>query len=297
MHINSKCHFCERCEGKGCVAELPGMGGVYNSANFQANCAAWAHYPAPEGPLPKVRIGPMTGAQQNMGFEVEGDFYPAMLRAAREAGIGLSIGDGTPDEKLRDGIAALKGLGAKGVVIIKPYSNERVRERMAWAESDGVAEILGIDIDSYRIKTMQGLVELFKKSAADLIEIRRGLRLPFLVKGIFRPEDVELVREVKPDIIVISNHGGRVETEHGSTADYLAAHGRELANYSGEVWVDGGLRSKRDLLAAAALGAKGVFIGRPLVSALMRGELADGEAGGLAEVKRVASMVYGLGGE
>lgn len=295
MRINSKCHFCDRCEGRGCVGELPGMGGVYSSANFQANCAAWARYPAPEGPLPRVRIGPMTGAQQNMGFEVEGDFYPAMMRAALEAGIGLSIGDGTPDEKLRDGIAALKGLGAKGAVVIKPYSNERVRERMGWAEEAGVAEILGIDIDSYRIKTMQGLVELFKKSAADLIEIRRGLKLPFLVKGIFRPEDIELVREVKPDIIVISNHGGRVETERGATADFLAAHGRELAGYAGEVWVDGGLRSRRDLLAAAALGARAVFIGRPLVSALMRGELAGGDAGGRAEVCRVAHEVYGLG--
>lgn len=280
MVVESKCHFCPLCLGEGCVGELPGMGGVFDSEIFRLNCAAWAECEAPEGELPRLRLAPITGAVQNIGFESEGDFYPAILGACLEAGIGLSIGDGCPDEKLLFGIAALEGLGAKGAVVVKPYSNEKVRERLEWAS--GVAEAAGIDIDSYRIATMRGLVELFKKGASDLAEIRRGLKVPFLVKGVFRAEDVEMVREVRPDIVIVSNHGGRVETDRASTASVLARYGRELARYSGEVWVDGGLRSRRDLLAAKALGATEVLVGRPLITALLRGG-AEGVASLLSE--------------
>jgi len=118
---------------------------------------------------------------------------------------------------------------------------------------------------------MRGLVELYKKNAGDLIAIKKRLKVPFLVKGVFRAEDVEMMKEVRPDIVIVSNHGGRVETDRASTAGVLARYGSELARYAGEVWVDGGLRSRRDLLAAAALGASEVLIGRPLVTALLRG--------------------------
>lgn len=36
-----KCRLCARCDGYGCRGQLPGMGGVFNSANFIANCLAW----------------------------------------------------------------------------------------------------------------------------------------------------------------------------------------------------------------------------------------------------------------
>lgn len=282
--IESKCHFCELCQGLGCPGEMPGMGGAFGSEIFRLNCAAWAGFGPGQGELPRIRLAPMTGAVQNIGFASEGDFYPAIVDASIRAGVGLSIGDGCPDEKLLFGIAALRARGAKGAVVVKPYSNAKILERLEWAAD--VAEIVGVDIDSWRIVTMRGLVELFRKSAADLLEVKRASRLPFLVKGIFREEDIELVRELKPDIAVVSNHGGRVETEVGSTASFLARHGAELASCAGEVWVDGGIRTRRDLEAARALGAREVLIGRPFVTALLRG--------GREGIARLLEAGYGI---
>lgn len=274
MNLNpdAKCHFCDRCDGRGCIGELPGMGGVYGNENFIGNCADWAQFHGSSaGPLPSVRLAPITGALQNVGYHDERAFYHDLIGASAAAGVLLSIGDGYPDEKLKYGIEALGAIGRRGAVFIKPYENKKVLERMDWAAD--VSEIVGIDIDSYAILTMRNLVNLERKTAAQLLELKASAARegkPFAIKGIFRPEDVELVEAVRPDVAVVSNHGGRVETLHGSTANFLALHGKVLAANSGEVWVDGGVRRRADLVAAWRLGASCVMIGRPFISALLR---------------------------
>jgi len=273
--IEPKCHFCETCDGHGCVSELPGMGGVYDNENFIRNCADWDRYAAATGAvLPEIRLAPITGAMQNVGYAEERPFYGDLVNASVLAGIRLSIGDGYPDEKLRFGIEALSAAGKKGAVFIKPYENDRILERMEWAAP--VAECVGVDIDSYAILTMRNLVNLQQKTPTDLLELKAyagRLGLPFMIKGIFRPEDLALVEAVRPDIIVISNHGGRVATVKGSTVDFLAEHARVLASHSGQVWVDGGIRKRRDLLVASTLGASEVMVARPFITALLHGGL------------------------
>jgi isopentenyl diphosphate isomerase/L-lactate dehydrogenase-like FMN-dependent dehydrogenase len=273
MEIESgaKCHFCDICDGHGCIAELPGMGGAYANENFVSNCSAWAEYHNSGTELPGIRLAPITGALQNVGYHEERAFYFDIIQASVRAGIRLSIGDGYPDEKLKYGIEALQAAGKKGAVFIKPYENHRIIERMEWAEE--VSEIIGVDIDSYAILTMRNLVNLQKKTAADLLELKNHANRPFAVKGVFRLEDIELVKEVRPDIVVVSNHGGRVETDKGSTAAFLARYGKELSRYAGQVWVDGGIRSYRDLAAARNLGAVEVMVGRPFITALLRSGL------------------------
>lgn len=273
----AKCHFCDECDGHGCVSELPGMGGAYGNENFIRNHADWdAFATGSRAALPSIRLAPITGAVQNVGYPDEKSFYFDIMSSCARAGIKLSAGDGYPDEKLKFGIEALESVGRKGAVFIKPYENRMIYDRMEWASH--VAELIGIDIDSYAILTMRNLVNLQRKTASDLLEIkaRAGREgLPFAIKGVFRPEDIELVREVKPDIVVVSNHGGRVETLRGSTVSFLAERGGELARHAGAVWVDGGIRSRRHLETAAALGASEVMIGRPLITALLR-DGADG---------------------
>ncbi len=271
----SKCHFCEVCDGHGCIAELPGMGGVWDNANFIENCAAWKKIPLDTGSsgVPAVRLAPITGALQNVGYPDERQFYHDLVSASLSAGLALSIGDGYPDEKLRYGIEALETAGKKGAVFIKPYDNNKILERIEWARS--VSEIVGVDIDSYAILTMRNLVNLQQKSVSQLKEIKRLAGVPFAIKGIFRKDDLDLVRDVRPDIVVISNHGGRVETDRGSTAAFLSRYGKELSGLCGELWVDGGIRTLRDVQVAGMLGAKTVMIGRPVLTAL----LSDGVSG------------------
>ncbi|MGP1509241.1 MAG: alpha-hydroxy-acid oxidizing protein [Treponema lecithinolyticum] len=272
-----KCRFCAQCDGFGCTGELPGMGGFSNNINFQLNCAAWDNldtngpFALPDAPLPSVRLAPITGAVENIGYTTEQSFYFDMIEAADKAGVKLSIGDGYPDIKLQSGIRAvqkrqLTNPMAQAAVFIKPYPNERIFERLEWSYS--VAEIIGIDIDSYNILTMRRLVQLEKKTAAKLIELKHRVHIPFALKGIFTAQDVDLVKQVKPDIVVISNHGGRVENRIGSTAEFLAEYGVVLKNQCKELWVDGGIRKLRDIQAAGAWGVAQVMVGRPFITAL-----------------------------
>ncbi|MBP5792186.1 MAG: alpha-hydroxy-acid oxidizing protein, partial [Spirochaetaceae bacterium] len=145
-------------------------------------------------------------------------------------------------------------------------------ERAEWAS--GIAETVGIDIDAYNILTMRNLVSLEKKNAELLSEIKQYvngvLKVPFALKGIFTTQDIELVKALKPDIVAISNHGGRVDNRTGSTIDFLAEQHKTLEHYCGEIWIDGGIRKKRDIFVASFFGAKQVMIARPLISALCK---------------------------
>ena len=271
-----KCHRCARCNGYGCPDMLPGLGGVMGGANFQANCADWKALAgtvssealdAVEVLPSKLRCGPVTGAVENIGYANEGDFYYPYLKNAYDAGFGLCIGDGCPDEKLKFGIAAVEKIGANldAAFFLKPYPQERLFERIEWIGKH--ARYIGIDIDSYNILTMRNLVNLERKTAAQLEEFRKRSGVPFVIKGVFTDEDIELVKEVHPDVVYISNHGGRVETRKGSTADFLAAEGPKLKKYCDQLWIDGGIRTRRDIQTALYYGADQVIMARSPIRA------------------------------
>ena len=281
-----KCHRCPECNGYGCPDMLPGLGSVMGGVNFQANCADWKalagtvsaeELDAVEVLPSKLRCGPVTGAVENIGYTNEGDFYYPYLKNAYDAGFGLCIGDGCPDEKLKFGIAAVEKIeqeagagGATGANLdaaffLKPYPQERLFERIEWIGKH--ARYIGIDIDSYNILTMRNLVNLERKTAAQLEEFRKRSGVPFVIKGVFTDEDIELVKEVRPDVVYISNHGGRVETRKGSTADFLAAEGSKLKKYCDQLWIDGGIRTRRDIQTALYYGADQVIMARSPIRA------------------------------
>ncbi|KAE9603108.1 hypothetical protein Lal_00018613 [Lupinus albus] len=98
--------------------------------------------------------------------------------------------------------------------------------------------------------------------------------LPILVKGVLTAEDARIAAEVGAAGIIVSNHGARQLDYVPSTIMALeevvkGAQGRL------PVFLDGGVRRGTDVFKALALGASGIFIGRPVVFSLA----ADGEAG------------------
>ncbi len=98
--------------------------------------------------------------------------------------------------------------------------------------------------------------------------------LPVVVKGVLRPQDARRCLDAGATAVWVSNHGGRQLDYAAATADCLAAVVAEVGS-SAEVYVDGGVRSARHALAALALGARGVFLGRLPMYALA----ADGATG------------------
>ncbi len=96
-------------------------------------------------------------------------------------------------------------------------------------------------------------------------------RLPVVVKGVLRPDDARRCVQAGARGIWVSNHGGRQLDRVASTASCLPAVAAAVAGEA-EVYVDGGLRSGLDVLAATALGADAVFLGRLPLFALAQGE-------------------------
>jgi isopentenyl diphosphate isomerase/L-lactate dehydrogenase-like FMN-dependent dehydrogenase len=98
--------------------------------------------------------------------------------------------------------------------------------------------------------------------------------VPLLVKGILTGEDAVLASEHGAGGIIVSNHGGRQLDRSPAPIDVLDEIVQAAAGEC-EVFIDGGVRRGVDVVIALALGAKGVFIGRPFLYALA----AAGEEG------------------
>ena len=56
-----------------------------------------------------------------------------------------------------------------------------------------IASHIGIDIDAYNIVTMRNKVQLEKKTASQIKSYMKKLLVPFVVKGVFTREDIEMV--------------------------------------------------------------------------------------------------------
>ncbi|PIO31035.1 hypothetical protein AB205_0003410, partial [Aquarana catesbeiana] len=120
----------------------------------------------------------------------------------------------------------------------------------------------------------------------DIYWLRNLTRLPIIIKGILTKEDAELAVEHGVQGIIVSNHGGRQLDGELATVlklmnitvsvtflrlskpfSQIDALSEIVEAVQGriEVYIDGGIRTGSDVLKALALGAKCVFIGRPIV--------------------------------
>ncbi|RLN89951.1 hypothetical protein BBJ28_00025209, partial [Nothophytophthora sp. Chile5] len=106
-------------------------------------------------------------------------------------------------------------------------------------------------------------------------------KLPVVVKGVLTPEDAKIAVEIGCEGILVSNHGARQLDGVSATIDALPAI-VQAVNGRAEVYMDGGIRRGTDVLLiyfvvqALALGARAVFLGRPILYGLahsVRGSL------------------------
>jgi 4-hydroxymandelate oxidase len=96
--------------------------------------------------------------------------------------------------------------------------------------------------------------------------------LPVIVKGVLRADDALACAGHGAAGVIVSNHGGRQLDGAITTARALPGVVAALRGIPRcQVYVDGGLRTGEDILAALALGARAAFIGRPVLWALACG--------------------------
>ena len=103
--------------------------------------------------------------------------------------------------------------------------------------------------------------------------------LPVVVKGVLRGDDAAACTAHGAAAVIVSNHGGRqldgAIPAAAALPQVVAALSGDPAGAARPAYADGGVRTGDDVLAALALGAAAVFVGRPVLWALACGG-ADG---------------------
>jgi 4-hydroxymandelate oxidase len=95
-------------------------------------------------------------------------------------------------------------------------------------------------------------------------QLRQGIGVPFLLKGIMSPEEAQSAVQKGVQGIVVSNYGGLLTPGLASPMEMLPAIADAVAGRV-PVLVDGGFRRGSDILKALVLGAQGVFLARPVM--------------------------------
>jgi 4-hydroxymandelate oxidase len=306
------CRVCPECDGVACAGEVPGFGGIGSGASFKNNYQSLASihlnmrtFHANKKPDTSITVfgeklgipilaAATGGTTYNMGGKIGEDEYIDAILGGCLAGGSLGLvadGIGDPVSVYETRLKILRGYKGKGIAIIKPRTQEEIIKRIRLVESAGAIAV-GIDIDSAgrAARALPGQT-VEPKTPAQLRELVKATRLPFIIKGVMTPDEASMALDAGAAAIVVSNHGGRV-------LDHTPGVAQILVDVSGKVkgkmviFADGAVRYGTDVLKLLALGADAVLVGRPLIRGAFGGG-KDGVALMLAKMKNelVDSMV------
>lgn len=289
-NLNNSCKVCPVCNGVACAGQVPGMGGKGTGDSFKANTDALNSYKLNMRVIHDVKnpdttvelfgkkmdipvfAAPVSGTTLNMGGKfTEEEYISWVIGGCLDAGVYPMVGDTAVDSFLITNLEALKNFNGDGIVFIKPWENENIINKIRMAEEAG-AFAVGVDIDACGLITLALHGKpVMPKTIEDIKELVNCTKLPFILKGIMTVDEALLAVEAGVDAIVVSNHGGRVLDQTPGVADVLEDIAKAV---KGKVTIlaDGGVRTGVDVLKMLALGADGVLIGRPFVTASFGGQ-------------------------
>ena len=107
-----------------------------------------------------------------------------------------------------------------------------------------------------------------------------------IIKGVLAHQDIQKIRKLGCDGVILSNHGGR--QLDGSVSPLRVLPDALEAAGDIPVMIDGGFRRGTDIIKALALGASFVFIGR----AFLYAAIADGETGVGNAIEIIKSEIH-----
>ena len=188
----------------------------------------------------------------------------------------------------RDLVARAKAAGYTAIVLtvdlpVAGFRERDLRNDLSYPERFGNFEAAAESTSRPLLEVIGGFNER-RLTWADVEWLRGLTRLPVVIKGVMTGEDAALSVDHGAAAVWVSNHGGRQLDRAFASIDVLdevvAAVGGQA-----EVYLDSGVRRGTDVATALAMGAKAVFIGRPLGLALAVG----GEAGAARALELVAA--------
>lgn len=166
--------------------------------------------------------------------------------------------------------------GCKGLFITvdAPQLGRREKDMRSKFVGEGGSNVQ----DGQETDTSQGAARAISSfidpslSWADIPWFRSITKMPIVLKGVQRVEDVVKAVECGVQGVVLSNHGGR-QLEFSRSGVEVLAETMPVLRSMGlegkiEVYIDGGVRRATDILKALCLGARGVGIGRPFLYAM-----------------------------
>ena len=285
-----KFHACPVCNGLACKNTVPGpgakglgTGAIRNYQKWQELCVNMDticengdvdtsyDFFGHKLTIP-VMAGPVGAVAMHYSDKYDDLRYNNVLvEGCAKAGILAFTGDGTNPAVMEGAADALKANGGCGVPTVKPWNLETVRQKMDLVKAADPCAI-AMDIDAAGLPFLKNMTPpAGSKSVAELAEIVKLAERPFIVKGVMTVKGALKAKEAGAAAIVVSNHGGRVLDQCPATAEVLPEIAAALKGTGVKVLVDGGIRTGVDVFKALALGADGVLICRPFVTAVYGG--------------------------
>ena len=288
--IGPYCKACPVCNGKACGNQVPGPGAKAPGSGFIRNFDAWQKicvnmdticenapidttftlfgrkFAAP------IFAAPVGAMKLHYGDKYDDLTYNDLLvSSCAQAGIAAFTGDGTNPDVMTMATKAIGNADGCGVPTIKPWNIDTIKEKMAQAKASGCFAV-AMDVDAAGLPFLKNMTPpAGSKSVAELAEIVKLAERPFIVKGVMTVKGALKAKEAGAAAIVVSNHGGRVLDQCPATAEVLPEIAAALKGTGVKVLVDGGIRTGVDVFKALALGADGVLICRPFVTAVYGG--------------------------
>ena len=283
------CKVCSVCNGAACKNQMPGPGAKGVGDNAVRNYQKWQEIRVNMDTIHENKpidtsvelfgrtfkypffAGPVGAMTLHYGEKYDDLAYNNLLvDACAKGGIVAFTGDGTNAKVMEGATAAIKAAGGLGIPTVKPWNLETIREKMELVKASGSFAV-AMDIDGAGLPFLKNLTPpAGSKTEDELREVAEMAGVPFIIKGIMTRRGALKAKDAGAAAIVVSNHGGRVLDQCPATAEVLediveAVGGRM------KILVDGGLRSGVDVFKALAMGADGVLLGRPFVTAVYGG--------------------------
>ena len=288
--IGAYCKACTVCNGVVCKNTIPGPGAKGVGDTAIRNYQKWQDIRVNMDTLCENK--PVNTTLELFGQTFKYPFFAApvgavnmhysdkytdttyndiLVSACKENGIAAFTGDGVDPKVMEGATAAIAKAGGCGVPTIKPWNLDTIQEKLTLVKKAG-AFAVAMDIDAAGLPFLKNMTPpAGSKSIEELRRISELAGIPFIVKGVMTIKSALKAKDAGAAAIVVSNHGGRVLDQCPSTAEVLpeiaAAIGSDL-----KILVDGGIRSGTDIFKALALGADGVLICRPFVTAVYGAE-------------------------
>ena len=288
--IGAYCKACTVCNGVVCKNTIPGPGAKGVGDTAIRNYQKWQDLRVNMDTLCENK--PVNTTLELFGQTFKYPFFAApvgavnmhysdkytdttyndiLVSACKENGIAAFTGDGVDPKVMAGATAAIAKAGGCGVPTIKPWNLDTIQEKLALVKKAN-AFAVAMDIDAAGLPFLKNMTPpAGSKSIEELRRIAELAGIPFIVKGVMTIKSAMKAKDAGAAAIVVSNHGGRVLDQCPATAEVLpeiaAAVGSDL-----KILVDGGIRSGTDIFKALALGADGVLICRPFVTAVYGGE-------------------------